>query len=187
VWHIAPSSRIPCRLHLGALYDPRGERVRAREEACCFLSLRERVGGEGTSTTESAGPLRCRDALNSAATHSNPQRLISAYSVEKLDFCRRWKNCSRYRARSSVQAEGYDEELLSRCEASNWLTKRHVDGIFDCIHIERELGVLTISSFSTELGQKQTLPIRHVLAETANTKGATRVTPFAVCFGAPVG
>jgi hypothetical protein len=24
------------------------------------------------------------------------------------------------------------------------------------------------------------------LAETANTKGATRVTPFALCFGAPV-
>jgi hypothetical protein len=24
------------------------------------------------------------------------------------------------------------------------------------------------------------------LAETANTKGATRVTPFAACFGAPV-
>jgi hypothetical protein len=36
-------------------------------------------------------------------------------------------------------------------------------------------------------GQKQTLPIRHVFAETANTKGATSVTPFAVCFGAPVG
>jgi hypothetical protein len=30
------------------------------------------------------------------------------------------------------------------------------------------------------------VPIRHVFAETANTKGATRVTPFVVCFGAPV-
>ena len=42
-------------------------------------------------------------------------------------------------------------------------------------------------TFSHSLGQKQTLPIRDVFAETANTKGATRATPFAVCFGAPVG
>jgi hypothetical protein len=36
-------------------------------------------------------------------------------------------------------------------------------------------------------GQKQPLPIRHAFAETAITKGATRVTPFAFCFGALAG
>src|SRR5258708_5714832 len=36
-------------------------------------------------------------------------------------------------------------------------------------------------------GRKKILPIRHVFANTANTKGATRVTPLVFCLGSPVG
>ena len=43
-----------------------------------------------------------------------------------------------------------------------------------------------VHSRTPQNSQNQTLPIRHAFAEMANTKGATRVTPFAVCFGARV-
>src|SRR2546422_5455044 len=47
------------------------------------------------------------------------ERLLSADSVEKLFFHRRWKNSRRYKTRSALQATGgYMKELMWRCRTS---------------------------------------------------------------------
>ena len=53
-------------------------------------------------------------------------------------------------AKAGFYLRGCQEELTSRRRASGRATERHVNGIFGCIHIERKVFVLAISSFSTQ-------------------------------------